>query len=76
MCRIKAVLCCREDEGLLTVGHQCSKNVQLFLIWRKRQKGFFMPKQKKNYNYQDALRLLPYKATPTAFHPERWSANL
>lgn len=37
--------------------------------WRKRMKQSFRPKQKKTYNYQNALRLVPSKATPAAFQP-------
>lgn len=37
---------------------------------RKRKKGSFMPKRNKTCNYQNALHLLPFKATSTAFQSD------
>lgn len=38
---------------------------------RKGQKKWsFAPEQEKTYNYQNAVQLLPYEATPTALRPE------
>lgn len=71
-----------KDECLLKWSYPCSKKMCSYywnLSFLAGGKGpnvfcffvFLVPELKKTYNNQNALRLLPSEATPTAFQPEQ-----